>query len=124
MKKKYDLPLGGSGKASAAGTPNGKTPASSKKASEAAGPNNPVIPKTPSKTGRVTKPRATSSTKKKATPKSKAKAESADEDMKVEHTDEEADSKAAYEAVFGKVEEDEDEDNEDEEHENESENEV
>jgi hypothetical protein len=113
MKKKYDLPIGGSNK----GTPEGKAgkvPTSGKKASDAAGPKEPAIPKTPSKTGRVTKPRATSSTKKKATPKTKAKVES-DEEMKADKSDEDidSDSKEAYEDIFGNAEEDDDNEDED-----------
>jgi len=47
LKKKYNLPFGASGK-SASDSP--------KKASDAAGPNEPAVPKTPSK-NKVTKPR-------------------------------------------------------------------
>ena len=55
MKKKYNLPIGTGGK-SASDNP---TP---KKASDAAGPNEPAIPKTPSK-NKVTKQRRYSITR-------------------------------------------------------------
>ena len=112
IKKKFNLPLGSSNQ----NTPE-KAAAGSRKVSEASGPNEPAVPKTPSKQ-RVTKPRITSSTKKKATSKAKkneieevvkVEAEDEDEEAKEEPVDKEKESKAAYEEVFGKPDPDEDE---------------
>jgi hypothetical protein len=116
MKKKYDLPFGSTANAGkGAGTPDkaGKTP-TPRKASDAAGPTDPAIPKTPSKT-RITKPRATFSTKKKAASKKANSEDDNEEGMKEEPSDEAADTKEEYEKVFGKASDDEvNEDNEDE----------
>ena len=109
MKQKYNLPIGHCNNKA---TPE-KATAGSRKISDVAGSNEPAIPKTPSKTHRVTKPRTTSSTKKKTTrkvKKAKAEVEAENEDDYGEYLDQEQknDSKAAYESVFGKAESGED----------------
>ncbi|KAG0647931.1 hypothetical protein D0Z07_6046 [Hyphodiscus hymeniophilus] len=111
LKKKYDLPLGTSGKGAGALTASPKTGTTPKDA---------TVPKTPTKTptkGRVTKPRVNSSTKKKPAPKTKvkAKAESDDEEGEEEKLQVESDGEIPcatqedYDAVFGKPDSDEDE---------------
>lgn len=101
MKKKYNLPLG-SGKGSGEG--------STKKASDAAGPNQPAVPATPSKQ-RVSKAKATPTPKKKATLKPKKAKKEVKED-ELEDADELAvrsPDVSDNEAAFGKKEDSEEE---------------
>jgi hypothetical protein len=124
MKKKFDLPIGSSA-GKGAGTPDktSKTP-TPRKASDAAGLNNPAIPKTPSKT-RVAKPRTASSTKKKSTVKGKKdNAEDNDEEMKEDPVNEATDIREAYEQVFGKSDDDEENEDEDADDKNEDSNDA